>query len=120
MNNSNCTRTVHFKPYRKGCGPVFTLKLFYLGLERIGYQLTMREQYNAIGGRILFEGSDFRPSPLHSIDGNEAVKAILCFLTCRPGDTDREYFADYTPAQLDYCSSHAEALSCEVMHRFGE
>jgi hypothetical protein len=124
-------RTVRFTPYRKGMGPTFTLKLFYLGHYRIGYRLAMREHYNAIGGRILkhwharpevtlFEGEDFRPSPMHSVDGDETVKALMCFLTLRPGDTDPDYFDSYTEVQKDYCSQHAESLSSEVYSRFGE
>ena len=136
MNTSDNMRTVRFTPYRKGMGPTFTLKLFYLGHERIGYRLTMREHYNSVcspskGVRVLkrwharpeitlFEGEDFRPSPIHSVDGDEAVKALMTFLTLRPGDTDADYFDSYTEAQLEYCSSHAEALSCEVESRFGE
>ena len=131
MNTSDCMRTIRLTPYRKGMGPTFTLKLFYLGLERIGYRLTSREHYNSIDGRILkhwharpevtlFEGEDFRPSPLHSVDGDETVKALMTFLTLRPGDTDQEYFDNYTPEQLDYCSQHAESLSCEIYSRFGE
>ena len=115
MNTSDCMRTVRFSPYRKGMGPTFTLKLFYLGLDRIGYRLTMREHGNVI---VLFEGEDFRPSPLHSVDGDEAVESLMTFLTLRPGDTDAEYFANYTEAQRDYCSAHAETLSAEVEARF--
>ncbi len=40
------------------------------------------------------------------------------FLTLRPGDTDPDYFEDYTPEQHAYCDAHAEALSCEVSARF--
>jgi hypothetical protein len=68
---------------------------------------------------VLFEGEDFWCSPLHAIDSDAAVESIMAFLTCKPGDTDPEYFADYTPAQLDYCSQHAEALASEVEARFG-
>jgi hypothetical protein len=117
MNTSDCMRTVRFFPYRQGMGPTFTLKLYCIGLERIGYVLTMREHRKTV---TLFAGEDFRPSPMHSIDGDDAVKALMGFLTMREGDTDDEYFADYTPQQLDYCSSHAERLSCEVYSRFGE
>lgn len=69
---------------------------------------------------LLFEGEDFGCSPMHAIDSDECVAAIMSFLTLRPGDTDREYFEDYTEAQLDYCSQHAEALASEVLNRFGE
>lgn len=117
MNTSDNMRTVRFFPYRKGAGPIFTLKLYYLGTERIGYRLTSREHRRTV---TIFEGSDFRPSPLHSVDGDDAVKDLMCFLTLRPGDTDKEYFDSYTPEQMDYCSQHAESLSCEVYNRFGE
>jgi hypothetical protein len=69
---------------------------------------------------VLFEGSDFHCSPLHAIDSNETVAALMGFLTLRKGDTDVEYFADYTPEQLGYSEEYAETLSCEVMARFGE
>ena len=130
-------RRVRFSPYRKGMGPTFALTTWdtgrsgYGGKWIVGYRLEMREHYNTIGGRILkkwrstppvtlFEGEDCGCSPLHSIDSDETVAGIMSFLTCRPGDTDAEYFADYTPAQLDYCSQHAESLACEVSNRFPE
>jgi hypothetical protein len=57
---------------------------------------------------------------MHADDSDATIASLMTFLTLRPGDTDAEYFESYTPAQLDYCSHHAEALNCEVMHRFGE
>jgi hypothetical protein len=112
-------RTVRFFPYRKGMGPTFTLRLYYLGQadNRMGYSLAMREHRKTT---ILFEGEDFRCSPLHGQDSDEAVRDLMGFLTLRLEDTDAEYFASYTQAQLDYCGEHAEALSCEVLARFGE
>lgn len=116
-------RRCRFQPYRRGCGPTFALTLWYTGkLDRrgcdvLGYRLTMSER----GRRVeLFRGEDFGPSPLHSIDGDETVASLMGFLTLRPGDTDREYFENYTPAQLAYCEQHAEALAVEVLDRFGE
>lgn len=106
-----------FRPYRKGMGPVFRLKVWdanrtEYGKNMLGYELRM-------GRTVLFTGEDFGCSPLHSIDGDNAAAAIMGFLTMRPGDTDPEYFANYTPEQLAYCAEHAEALSCEVDARFG-
>ena len=89
-------RSVHFRPYRQGMGPSFTLRLFDTGTERIGYSLSMRQNRKRT---ILFDGDDFRPSPMHSIDGDEAVEALIRFLTLQPGDTDSEYFDNYTSAQ---------------------
>jgi len=36
------------------------------------------------------------------------------------GDTDREYFAEYTEVQREFRDEHAEALAAEVLWRFGE
>lgn len=108
-------RRCRFTPYLSGHGPSFTLSLYWRGTERIGYRLTQSGEKKPI-----FEGQDFRPSPMHSVDGDEAVKALMGFLTLRPGDTDREYFDDYTPRQLEFAAQHAEALACCVYDRFGE
>jgi len=62
-------------------------------------------------GEILFTGSDFGCSPMHAIDSNDALRALLSFLTLRPGDTDPEYFEAYTEAQIAFCDQHAENLS---------
>lgn len=111
-------RRVSLRPYYDGCGPVFFLTMWDTGRTIcggkycIGYRLTMN------GRKVIFEGEDFGCSPCHAIDSDAAVESLLSFLTLRPGDTDSDYFADYTPAQLDYCQQHAEALSCYVMDRF--
>lgn len=112
-------RRVRFQPYRKGRGPTFYLLLWDThrrkwGKNLVGYQLSMR----ANGwSKVLFEGEDFGCSPLHAIDSDATIAGIMGFLTLRPGDTNDEYFRDYTPTQLDYCDQHAEALDCEVRDR---
>jgi hypothetical protein len=88
-----------------------------LGKARLAYRLTMRAGRTST---VLFEGEDFSCSPLHAIDADQTVGALLGFLTLRPGDTDQEYFANYTAAQLAYCDQYAEALDCEARARFGE
>ena len=118
--NGELIRTVVFTPYLKGMGPVFTLKLYdifkrdELGKHSLGYRL-LESGYGEV-----FTGTDFNCSPMHAIDSDDAVKGLMCFLTLRPGDTDEEYFDSYTDDQLDYCNSHAGALSSEVYGRFGE
>jgi len=119
MKTDDLMRTVRFSPYLRGKGPTFTLRLYYIGLpdNRIGYRLTQHEHGVT---SLLFEGDDFRVSPLYAHDSDAAVNHLMTFLTLRPGDTDREYFAKYTPEQLDYCGEHAEALWMEVERRFPE
>jgi hypothetical protein len=66
-------------------------------------------------GRLIFKGEDYGCSPLHAIDSIECVCGLLSFLSLRPGDTDAEYFANYTPEQLAWCQSgRAEDLSLYV------
>lgn len=51
-------------------------------------------------------------SPLDPIDSDAALVSILGWLTLKPGDTDSDFFADYTAEQLDWCQSwEAEELS---------
>lgn len=114
-----------FRPYRKGMGPSFELKIWDTGRydsrgqSRIGYTLRM-SAHNGAKATVLLTGEDFSGSPMHADDSNETIASLMSFLTLRPGDTDPEYFAAYTPEQMAYCNEHAEALSFEVINRFGE
>jgi hypothetical protein len=70
--------------------------------------------------RDLFTGDDFAGSPLEAIDSDGCVAALLGFLTLRPGNTDRDYFVNYTPEQMEFAESgDAEYLQSEVDRRFG-
>jgi hypothetical protein len=70
-------------------------------------------QYSLVSpeGVEIFTGSDFAGSPMHADDSNETLRALLGFLTLRLGDTDREYFDDYTPEQIAFRDGPAEYLS---------
>lgn len=88
-----------------------------LGKSILGYRLT---SYLKGKHTLLFQDTDFACSPCVAIDSDNCIASLMGFLTLRPGDTDKEYFANYTPEQLEYCQQHAESLACEVMSRFGE
>lgn len=63
-------------------------------------------------GEVVFpEGADFHCSPLNSPDDDGTVAAILSFCALKPGDTDPDYFADYTPAQLAWCRRFGDELA---------
>ena len=110
-------RLVRFRPYRKGHSPTFSLELYEVPgqSERMGYTLRQHDRGKTT---VIFDGRDFRPSPLHAWDSAETIAAIMGFLTLRSGDTDREYFDNYTAEQIEFRDSHAEALGCEVYSRF--
>ena len=52
---------------------------------------------------------------MHADDSDDTLRALLGFLALRPGDTDSEYFADYTAAKREFASSH----ECEAMQVYG-
>ena len=110
-------RLVRFRPYRRGFGPTFSLALYEVPgqSERIGYTLRQHDRGKTT---VVFDGQDFRPSPLHAWDSDETVAAIMAFLTLRLGDTDREHFDGYTAAQRAFRDTHAETLACEICERF--
>lgn len=116
-------RTCHFRPYRRGAGPTFTLRLYdtgrvdWRGSSVLAYELSQRAWRHRT---ILFSGDDFSHSPLHASDSDDSIAALMGFLTLRPGDTDSEYFSEYTPEQLAFCEEHAETLSSYVSTRYGK
>lgn len=79
--------------------------LRYQGTERLYYELW----YN---GKKLFEGNDYRPSPLHNIDDLESVIGGLSFLTLQEGAVDSDYFKNYTPEQIEF----RDSLGCESLN----
>lgn len=118
-------RSVTFDPFIPGMGPTFTLCLWDLerrdeyGKHILKYRLTMQKEKFTVS-EILFEGEDYHLASGQHVDSDEAVEGIMSFLTLKPGDTDEDYFKDYTQEQLEYCSKYAEALSAEVSARFGD
>jgi hypothetical protein len=124
-------RTVIFEPYVNGEKPFFVLNIYNAhkqgeyGKRVLSYKLSM-----TISGRVsedvirspetitLFEGEDYQTH--HKDNSPELIEDLMGFLTLRPGDTDDEWFKDYTKEQLDYCDKYAEALACEVNVRFGD
>ena len=101
-----------WKSDEKDC-PQFELRLFdtysvdSLGKCRLAYRF-----YHE--GKLIFEGSDFCCSPCYAIDSDACVGALLGFLSLRKGDTDADYFDDYTDEQIKFSDSFGEELSMYV------
>lgn len=69
-----------------------------------------------VKGALLFEGTGFRPSPMHGTESMGSLLSLLSFLTVQPGDADPRYFDGYTADQLDWADSHeCEALKGLVL-----
>lgn len=80
-----------------------------MGKSVLGYTFTDPS------GTTLFEGEDFRPGMGMAIDSDESIRGLLGFLTLKPGDTDDEYFANYTPEQMAFAQGDAEQLQMYAM-----
>ena len=61
-------------------------------------------------GVLILWGDDYGPSPMHRWSSDESVGGLLGFLSCGPGDVDEDYFKGYTPQQLEWARTRAEAL----------
>lgn len=101
------------------CGlelPALSVYLIYKGGEKCEYYAFLNHPITKGAGwkyepypTVLFHGTDYKPSPLHYVDAIESVIGLLAFLTCKPGDTDDDYFKDYTVDQLAWANS----IECE-------
>lgn len=96
-----------------------TLTVWDAGTRAPHGQWQLRYEFRAPAsvtvGAVLFEGEDFGVSPLHAVDSDAALLALLAFLTLRPGDADPEYFHPYDGAQYTWTQSQAcEALAYDV------
>jgi hypothetical protein len=66
-------------------------------------------------GELIFQGADYGCSPMHAVDSDECVAGLLTFLALRPGDTDSEYFKDYSVQQMAFAMEHGEELGVIAM-----
>jgi hypothetical protein len=114
FDTNNHLRNVTLRPYRDPAIS-FTLNTFDSGrVDGMGKSV-LEYQFQGPDGKVIFEGADFACSPMHAIDSDESVRALLGFLTLRPGDTDEEYFESYTQEQLAFADEHGETLSMYAM-----
>lgn len=89
----------------------FTLRLYDSGITN-SHGRSVLSYVLRDGKKVIFVGIDFSCSPLYADDSLESVAALLGFLTLKPGDTDREYFNNYSKDQMDWCeSSRCEELN---------
>jgi hypothetical protein len=89
----------------------YTLQMWDSGKVNRTGKTRIRYEFRTPSGVILFAGDDFCCSPMHAIDSDESVRHLLGFLTLRPGDTDPDYFADYTEEQMKFARTDAESIS---------
>ena len=87
----------------------YTLEIFNYNSARKGRALLSYHFYHI--NDLIFEGREFSPSPFYHYASDKSIGALLGFLSLKPGDTDKEYFEDYTQQQLAFVIQHGEYLS---------
>lgn len=63
---------------------------------------------------VLFKNNDYSPSPKWDLLDDESVYDLMSFLTLKDGDTDPEYFKDYTVVQLFFRDVEAAYLNIVI------
>jgi hypothetical protein len=89
------------------------IRTYYAGFDSFSGKTRLGYEFGRVGESPLFAGEDFYCSPLHAEDSDESVRSLLGFLTLRRGDTDAEYFADYSDAQVRFSEESAESVALE-------
>ena len=72
------------------------------------------------GTKVIFPAGQLYCA-LHGASDSIAAKELaMPLVAMRPGDTDADYFADYTPEQLEWVTEHGEALDTARETRYCE
>lgn len=96
-----------------------TYRTSALGKSILRYELTIVEGSGERSREpVTFEGEDFSPSPLHAIDSDATVAALLSFfaydgetINRRERDDDNADGRTYTERQCEALAANYEALS---------
>lgn len=114
---------------------VFTLKVRVSGGGLViirafeSHKASLRNStHTTLDLELRFKGKDIFPKgavyigiPVqHPIDGKYAKGCAVRAFALKPGDTDADFFADYTPDQIAFVTHFGEHLDVEASNRFGE
>jgi len=89
----------------------YELKTWDTGNRYDTGQWKIRYEFKKEDGDIIFHGSDCGCSPMHATDSDDCLRGLLGFLSLKPGDTDDEYFEDYTKEQMEFAENNGEELN---------
>lgn len=75
-----------------------------------------------VNGKVLFPYGTLWGtfSPLDACDGPNAKANVILHLAMSPGDTDDDFFEDYTVEQLAFVIDNSDEIYMESLDRYGE
>lgn len=87
-------------------------QVYTLTLEVAGYSQGCNHVKYSLSGNsgVIFEGSDLGVPSCQIAESKETAGSLLDFLTLQEGDTDDEYFENYTHRQLEFRDGPAEEV----------
>lgn len=89
-----------------------TTKVKSLGVSVTTYYCGDKLAYKMyVDGKLLFKGTQFKPGAIRNWDDLEANIDLLSFLSVGIHDTSKEYFDDYTPAQLAWAKDNGYSIT---------
>lgn len=106
-------------------GNLFMVRAYEAPIDEQRYRFTtghttLHLQASFQGQELWKRGSTSVGIPAHQcIDGKEAKECALSLFALKPGDTDEEFFAEYTPEQLAFVENHGETISMIAEDRYG-
>lgn len=109
-------------PYIKGNGPTMRVEIWdtYTRDDR-GMSWLIARLYAFEGGkRMHVLDQRFAMGMGQTDDGDDAMRAAITAVAMKPGDTDAEFFADYTPEALAFVTEHGENMAMVAYDRYGE
>jgi len=93
---------------------MFLVELFDMGkLSDPNHQVVGYRFWD--GDELMFEGKDYGVPRGTKLTDGSVVVTLLGFIGLKPGDTDDEYFENYTPKQLEWADQRAEDVSLYAM-----
>jgi hypothetical protein len=95
----------------ENAGEKFTLRIEDICANNADNQAQVCYNLYDKHGKVIFNGADIFLGCGHEVLKVATFKTVMGFLTLRLGDTDKDYFDEYTPAQIEFRDTHAEYLS---------
>ena len=112
--NENIAFTLRLRPWRDR--PMIVVRVWDDAYPRLDVEVRQ-------GGKVVFPaGQLYCGLPrygTHSSDGGYARRLVCDLVGMVPGDTDADYFEDYSAEQLAWARANGEAVRCEGEVRYG-
>jgi hypothetical protein len=122
--NSEVLRAMRFAPLTDG--PAFAVTMLDTGRTDHRGATIVRTRVRCIkagdgfsAGQIVFDHEEIALSPCDASDSDAAFGSVLGWLSLKPGDTDADFFEDYSDPQIEFAESFGEHLSLEAVELEG-